>query len=81
VSDASKIAMAYLVFFLRAHGVKMIDCQQETAHLASLGARPITRKKFIQWISHATSQSDILEWKPMNIFNCETTQASTPITD
>ncbi|QJQ05620.1 leucyl/phenylalanyl-tRNA--protein transferase [Undibacterium piscinae] len=73
VSDASKIAMAYLVFFLRAHGVKMIDCQQETAHLASLGARPITRKEFMQWISHATSQPGIMEWKPMNIVNSQAT--------
>ena len=30
VTDGSKIALAYLVGFLRRHGVKMIDCQQET---------------------------------------------------
>ena len=47
VTDASKIAMAYLVHFLRANGVGMIDCQQETAHLASMGARPISRDHFI----------------------------------
>jgi leucyl/phenylalanyl-tRNA--protein transferase len=40
VSDASKVALAYLVAFLRSHGVRMIDCQQETGHLASLGAAP-----------------------------------------
>jgi leucyl/phenylalanyl-tRNA--protein transferase len=38
VTDGSKIALAYLVAFLRSHGVTMIDCQQETSHLASLGA-------------------------------------------
>ena len=45
--DASKIALAYLVSFLRAQGIQEIDCQQETAHLASLGARPVAREKFL----------------------------------
>lgn len=69
VTDASKIAMAHLVFFLRAHEVKMIDCQQETAHLASLGARPISRSDFIRWIEQATSMPEIAEWKPVRMFN------------
>jgi leucyl/phenylalanyl-tRNA--protein transferase len=47
VSDASKVALAYLVAFLRSHGVRMIDCQQETGHLASLGAAPIPRKAIL----------------------------------
>jgi leucyl/phenylalanyl-tRNA--protein transferase len=81
ISDASKIAIAYLIFFLRSHGVEMIDCQQETAHLASLGARPITRKEFMQRIAHATAQSGIMEWRPMNIFNSEVTQVDTSITE
>src|SRR5690606_17489128 len=45
--DASKIALAFLVRFLRQNGVEMIDCQQETAHLASLGATAIPRSQFI----------------------------------
>ena len=45
-SDASKIALAALVAFCRAHGVPLIDCQQNTAHLASFGAREITRSAF-----------------------------------
>lgn len=53
VTDASKIALAHLVFFLRAHDVKMIDCQQETAHLASLGAKAISRSDFLSWVNHA----------------------------
>ena len=40
-SNASKIALAALVAFCRAHGIALIDCQQNTAHLASLGAREI----------------------------------------
>ena len=34
--DASKVALVHLVALLRARGCPMIDCQQETAHLASL---------------------------------------------
>ncbi len=45
-SDASKIALAALVCFCRAHGIEVIDCQQETAHLASLGADPWPRARF-----------------------------------
>jgi len=45
-TDASKVALAYLVAMARRAGIPMIDCQQETAHLASLGARPIPRAEF-----------------------------------
>lgn len=48
VPDASKIALAGLVAFCRHHGIDAIDCQQNTPHLASLGAREIRRKDFVQ---------------------------------
>jgi leucyl/phenylalanyl-tRNA---protein transferase len=63
VSDASKMALAQLVFFLKSHGVQMIDCQQETQHLASLGGVPISRDEFIKWIKQAVIQPPITEWK------------------
>jgi len=44
--DASKVALVRLVERLRAQGCELIDCQQATAHLASLGAREIRRKEF-----------------------------------
>jgi leucyl/phenylalanyl-tRNA--protein transferase len=65
VTDASKMAMTYLVSFLRANAVEMIDCQQETAHLASLGARPISRDVFIQQIEKTVNLPGITEWKPL----------------
>lgn len=46
VTDASKIALAALVAFCRAEGIALIDCQQTTGHLASLGAREIPRTAF-----------------------------------
>jgi leucyl/phenylalanyl-tRNA--protein transferase len=45
-TDASKVALAHLVAIARRAGMPMIDCQQETPHLASLGARPILRVEF-----------------------------------
>jgi leucyl/phenylalanyl-tRNA--protein transferase len=45
-SDASKIALAALVAFFRAEGIAAIDCQQQTRHLASLGAAPVPRAEF-----------------------------------
>ncbi len=45
-TDASKLALAALVCFCRAHGVAFIDCQQNTAHLSSLGACETPRARF-----------------------------------
>ena len=45
-TDASKIALAALVAFCRAESIPLIDCQQRTGHLASLGAREIPREAF-----------------------------------
>jgi leucyl/phenylalanyl-tRNA---protein transferase len=45
-ADASKLALAALVAFCRSSGVELIDCQQNTSHLASLGAREIPRRDF-----------------------------------
>jgi leucyl/phenylalanyl-tRNA--protein transferase len=68
VPDASKVALAYLVHFLRTNGVQMIDCQQETSHLASLGARPIPRADFIAHLRTAIQQSPIDRWEPSTLF-------------
>jgi len=46
VRDASKIALAHLCAHLKRRGFGIIDCQMETDHLASLGARPIPRRDF-----------------------------------
>lgn len=45
-SDASKIALAHLVAELDVRGFELIDCQMSTPHLASLGAREISRGAF-----------------------------------
>jgi leucyl/phenylalanyl-tRNA--protein transferase len=51
--DASKVALVRLVGRLREKGFRLIDCQQATAHLASLGAREIPRKRFAQLLEES----------------------------
>ncbi len=45
-TDASKVALVGLIGVLRRFGMPVVDCQQETSHLASFGARPIPRRRF-----------------------------------
>ena len=47
-ADASKLALVHLCRQLEARGFGLIDCQMETAHLASMGAKPIPRRDFIR---------------------------------
>lgn len=51
--DASKAALVALVARLRAAGYRVIDCQQATAHLASLGAREVPRRAFAQLLQES----------------------------
>ncbi|MGH8795834.1 MAG: leucyl/phenylalanyl-tRNA--protein transferase, partial [Caldimonas sp.] len=61
-SDASKIALAALVCFCRAHAVPLIDCQQRTEHLASLGGREIARAEFEARLQAALGAPAIGDW-------------------
>lgn len=56
-ADASKIALASLVSFCRAHGIGQIDCQQNTEHLASLGAHELARDAFVEKVRLQVLQS------------------------
>ncbi|MBT9596519.1 MAG: leucyl/phenylalanyl-tRNA--protein transferase [Vitreoscilla sp.] len=61
-ADASKIALASLVAFCRREGIELIDCQQETSHLASLGARPIPRAAFEAHLKATVDQPRPAHW-------------------
>ncbi len=50
-SNASKFGFISLVRRLEEHGYTLIDCQQETRHLASLGGRGIPRSGFLQYLA------------------------------
>jgi leucyl/phenylalanyl-tRNA--protein transferase len=61
VPNASKIALSALVAFCRAMKIGMIDCQQNTAHLATLGAAEISRSDFVQHIKLAQQKPQV-DW-------------------
>ena len=61
-SDASKIAFAALICLCREHGVPMIDCQQHTGHLASMGARELCRADFEAKLAHGLHEPPIDNW-------------------
>lgn len=50
-TDASKVALVHLVGFIKARGFPMIDCQMNTALLASLGGREIPRRDFLRTLT------------------------------
>ena len=54
-TDASKIALAALVAACRARNVPLIDCQQNTGHLASLGAHEMSRAAFVAHVAQMAS--------------------------
>ncbi len=52
-SNASKVALVALVRHLREQDFVLLDCQQTTAHLVSMGAREIPREQFLQQLKKA----------------------------
>jgi leucyl/phenylalanyl-tRNA---protein transferase len=59
VTDGSKMALASLVSVCLQHGVEAIDCQQNTRHLASLGAQEIPRTDFVAQLKQARQKPPI----------------------
>jgi len=57
-TDASKVALAALASELRAREFPLIDCQMNTRHLASLGAREIKRAEFLRAVSALVNYSE-----------------------
>ena len=59
VSDASKVAYYHLHQFLYKNGFQLIDCQQETNHLMSLGAYTVPRSKFLDALKVLTREATL----------------------
>ena len=49
-SNASKVALIFLVKELKKNKYELIDCQAPTQHLASMGAEPISRTEFLTFL-------------------------------
>ena len=53
VNNASKVALVTLVKHLKARCFALIDCQIATAHLKRLGAREISRARYLEELAQA----------------------------
>jgi leucyl/phenylalanyl-tRNA--protein transferase len=60
--DASKVALARLIEECRVRDIRLIDCQVASAHLASLGAREISRLDFTQLLSRLVKRTASGSW-------------------
>ncbi len=75
-TNASKVALAYVVRHLHHWGFPLLDCQLPSAHLASLGAETISRTEYIKLMTPLCNQQlnnfkwildetlDVANWKP-----------------
>ena len=64
VNNASKVGFITLVRILEDRGFELIDCQQETQHLKSLGGRSIKRSDFLKYIEQNKNEKTMPgSWK------------------
>ena len=72
VSNASKTGFIILVKKLHSIGFTMIDCQIYTRHLASLGAKEISRKKYLRELDSCLEKNTFKgNWGTMSMFQKE----------
>ncbi len=64
--DASKVAFAHFVYWLKSQNVHIIDCQQATRHLMSLGAKTVSREVFESEMANSIVQPT-LNWEPREL--------------
>ena len=57
MTDASKVALAWLVARLRVGHFTLLDCQFMTSHLASLGAVTVSRERYAGLLGAALSSA------------------------
>lgn len=60
--DASKLALCHLVALCRRDAIEWIDCQQNTRHLASLGAAEVALDGFLAHLSATVDQPTLPPW-------------------
>jgi leucyl/phenylalanyl-tRNA---protein transferase len=60
--DASKVALARLVEECRARDIRVIDCKVASGHLASLGAREVSRAQFVALLRGYARRSPCGSW-------------------
>jgi leucyl/phenylalanyl-tRNA--protein transferase len=66
-TDASKVALYFLVEWCKQHGFSFIDVQQSTSHLKSLGAVDVPRRAFLKMLHGALKHPTLKgPWKISN---------------
>ena len=60
--DASKVALARLIDECRARDIELIDCQVASGHLASLGAREVSRSQFAALLRRYARRTPCGSW-------------------
>ena len=60
MTDASKVALAWLVARLRVGHFTLLDCQFITPHLASLGATTVDREHYVGLLGAALSSAGVI---------------------
>ncbi len=81
-TDGSKIALAALVAMCRRFHISQIDCQQNTRHLASLGAIEISRECFANTMRELVEMPSLdwkfspVYWREIGIFDTSTTDTT-----
>ena len=66
VNNASKAGFIFLVRQLQKLDFWLIDCQQETKHIKSLGAKGISRKAFLQYMHENRKEETLIgNWREL----------------
>jgi leucyl/phenylalanyl-tRNA--protein transferase len=52
-TDASKVAVVWLVRLLEFWGYRVVDCQQTTTHMLRFGAQEVSRACFLEELDRA----------------------------
>ena len=60
-TDASKVALVWLVALLRHAGYRLLDCQFMTEHLATLGAVPVSREDYLAALAEAVAAGSAMQ--------------------
>ncbi len=66
VPNASKFGFISFVEKIRALGFQLIDCQQETPHLTSLGGYTISRSEFLKMVRTNKEEAHLLKGIDLN---------------
>jgi|TARA_R100000049_G_C1954876_1_gene107303 leucyl/phenylalanyl-tRNA--protein transferase len=75
-TDASKVALGWLLALLERAGCQLFDCQFMTGHLASLGAIPIPQSEYLERLAAAQGKQRLSLPEALAEVQAEAAQAS-----